>query len=144
MQPATNPRVTCRPGGDATQDDAELIGRALATEGGHLSIGRYGTTLHYARGCALSGYDPDRLKAACLAAGLPVIDTRPVPIQHLAELALCAPLVAVGEPVDPQPWHALAKAPLAHVAALYRAAGAAALNLPTNREEAGEPDRRAP
>ena len=67
-------------------DNAELIRQALGIPGGHLSVGRYGYTLHYARGCTLSGYDPDRLKAACLATGLPVIDTCPAPIQHVAEL----------------------------------------------------------
>ena len=41
------------------------------------------------------------------------------------------PLVAVGEAADVPPWHGLSRAPLAHIAELYRAAGAVVLNLPS-------------
>ena len=53
----------------------EYIASALRTEGGHLSIGR-GFTLYYAGGARLSDYDCERVKACCIAAGLPVIDSR--------------------------------------------------------------------
>ena len=53
------------------------IARALATEGGHLSIGRGGATLHFERG-RLSGCSEDAIKTAAIAAGLPVIDSRNV------------------------------------------------------------------
>ena len=43
---------TCEP---ANRDYDGYITRALATEGGHLSIGRGGFTLWYARGCREAG-----------------------------------------------------------------------------------------
>ena len=115
---------------DWPKDDAERIRRALATDGGHLGIGRGAYTLYYARGARLSGYDVERMKADCVAAGLPVIDSRELDFGLAVTLACRSPLIAVGEPSDPEPWHALANAPLRHVADLYRAAGAEVVNLP--------------
>ena len=106
------------------KDDSDRIGRALAVEGGHLWIGRGCYTLHYAKGTTLSGYDVERMKVDCIAAGLPVIDSRDLDFDLVMQLAYRSPLIAVEEPPDPQPWHVLAKAPLQHVADLYRAAGA--------------------
>ena len=108
----------------------DLIARALATVGGHLAIGRGGFTLHFGRGAWLSGHDADAAKRACAAAGLPVIDSRRVPIEHVAELAISGPMVAVGHPPCPEPYHALSYAPLALIAERYRAAGAEVLNQP--------------
>ena len=138
-----NDSSTSTQGHDEQARDAGLIHQALATTGGHLSVSRYGFSLHYGRGCTLSGHDPDRLKAVCIAAGLPVIDTRLAPIQRVAELALSGPLVAVGEPADPEPWHTLVRAPLTHVAALWRAAEAEVLNLPNDGEGTEGAHRRA-
>ena len=130
---------------DWPKDDAERIRRALATDGGHLGIGRGNYTLYYARGARLSGYDVERMKADCIAAGLPVIDSRQLDFGLAITLACRSPLIAVGEPPDPESsrsdppegqaakrpeWHALAHAPLQHVAGLYRAAGAEVVNLP--------------
>ena len=53
----------------------DYIARALATPGGHLSIGRGGFALHF-ENARLSGYDDDVIKAVAVAAGLPVIDSR--------------------------------------------------------------------
>ena len=106
------------------------IARALAVEGGHLEVGRYGYTLYLDRGCRLSGYDLDGMKAACIAAGLPVIDSRSAEIDKVATVVIRGPIVAVGEPASEPPWHALSYAPLRHVAELYRAAGAEIHNLP--------------
>ena len=66
-------------------DDRGLIARALATVSGHLAIGRGGYTLHYDRGCRLSGYDVEPIKAACIAAGLPVIDSPGGPVRGRGE-----------------------------------------------------------
>ncbi len=110
--------------------DAEYIARALTVEGGHLGIGCGGYTLYYARGATLSGYDVQPMKAACTAAGLPVVDSRTVDFDTVFDLAVKGPMIAVGEPASEPPWHALAYAPLAHVAGLYRAAGAEVINLP--------------
>ena len=48
------------------QDYDDYIASALRTEGGHLSIGRGGFTLYYARGARLSGYDAGRSRPAAL------------------------------------------------------------------------------
>lgn len=112
------------------RDDADAIGRALAVDGGHLFLGEGGFTLAYQRGTTLSGYDVGRVKTACVAAGLPVIDSRRLGFEIALHLAIHTPMIAVGEPADAKPWHAMAHAPLHHVAALYHAAGAEVVNLP--------------
>ena len=105
------------------------ITQALATDGGHLAIGHGGFSLYFGRGAHLSGYDDDAIKAACIAAGLPVIDSRKVEFSTLARLVVSGPMVAVGEPPSRPPYHAFSYAPLAIVAAAYRAAGAELWNL---------------
>jgi hypothetical protein len=114
---------------------AEYIARALATDGGHLDIGRGGFTLFFDRGARLSGYDCDTIKAECIKAGLPVIDSRRVPFDVVARLAIRGPMIAVGEPPSPPPYHSLSYAPLDIVAAAYRAAGAEVWNLDRVREQ---------
>jgi len=99
------------------------IMRALATEGGHLSLGRGGFTLHYDNG-RLSGYDCEAVKVEAIAAGLPVIDSREVPFEIVAVLAVSGPMVAVNQDPSARPWHGLAYAPLAYVGSAYRRAGA--------------------
>ncbi len=106
------------------------IESALATEGGHLSVGRGGFTLHYRKDAMLSGYDCEAIKAHCIAAGLPVIDSRYVAFDVLVQLTLGGPLVAVGREPEPAPWHGLSYAPLHVVAARYAAAGAEIWNIP--------------
>ena len=98
----------------------ELVGRTSRTEGGHLSIGRAGFTLHYDRGCTLSGYDCERMKALCLARGLPVIDSRTVPFEAVWKLAVSGPMTAVGHAADEPPRHALSYVPLRIVVEAYR------------------------
>ncbi len=112
-----------------TGDFDIYIAQALATEGGHLAIGRGGFSLYFDRGAHLSGYDCETVKAACIAAGLPVIDSRMVDFAAAARLAIKGPMIAVGEPPSPPPYHALSFAPLAVVAAAYRSAGAEVWNL---------------
>lgn len=117
----------------ALRDYDDYIAGALCTEGGHLSIGRGGFILYYADGARLSGYDCEPIKACCIAAGLPVIDSRMVAFEEIVRLAVRGPMVAVGESPSPQPYHALSYAPLAAVASAYRAAGAEVFNI-------GDPD----
>lgn len=112
------------------RDDADAISRALSTDGGHLFVGEGGYVLAYQQGTTLSGYDVAPVKAACIAAGLPVIDSRRLGFEAALHLAINTPMIAVGEPADARPWHGLAHAPLRHVAALYHAAGAEVINLP--------------
>ena len=109
-------------------DYGDAIAKALATQGGHLFIGRGGFSLHYENGW-LSGYDCETVKAAAIAAGLPVIDSRKVDLGKVAELAIRGPMIAVGRPADPPPWNALSYAPLVAVAEAYARAGADVCNL---------------
>ena len=109
------------------------------TQVGHLSIGRGGATLYFERGW-LSGCHEERIKAEAIAAGLPLIDSRSVPFDLVLDLALRGPMVAVGEPPSPPPYHAFAYAPLALVLEAYRAAGADVFNdpaVPAPREGEG-------
>jgi hypothetical protein len=124
----------------ALRDYSEYIVSALRTDGGHLSIGRGGFTLHYARGARLSGYDCEEVKACCIAAGVPVIDSRTAPFEDVVRLAVRGPMVAVGEEVSPPPHHALSYAPLTVIAEAYRAAGAEVFNIagPASRGTAEE------
>jgi hypothetical protein len=108
----------------------QYITSALQTEGGHLSVGRGGFILGFGRGRRLSGHDCEHIKACCIAAGLPVIDSRMVPVEDVVRLAVRGPMVAVGEAASPPPYHALSFAPLRVVAQAYRAAGAEVFNLP--------------
>jgi hypothetical protein len=110
-------------------DYGQYITSALRTEGGHLSIGRGGFTLHFGRGARLSGYDCESFKARCIAVGLPVIDSRMVAFEDVVRLAVRGPMVAVGEEASPPPYHALSFAPLGVVAQAYRAAGAEVFNI---------------
>jgi hypothetical protein len=113
----------------AQRDYDDYIASALRTEGGHLSIGRGGFTLYYARGATLSGYDCEPVKACCIAAGLPVIDSRMVAFEDVAHLAIRGPMAAVGEDPSPPPYHAFSYAPLAALANAYREAGADVFNI---------------
>jgi hypothetical protein len=102
---------------------------ALRTDGGHLSIGRGGFTLYYARGATLSGYDCETIKAYCIAAGVPVIDSRMVAFEDVVRLAVRGPMAAVGEEPSPPPYHAFSYAPLVALADSYRQAGAEVFNI---------------
>ena len=113
----------------ALREYDDYIASALRTEGGHLSIGRGGFTLYYARGARLSGYDCEPIKACCIVAGLPVIDSRMVAFEDVVRLAVSGPMAAVGEDPSPPPYHALSYSPLAVLANAYRAAGAEVLNI---------------
>jgi hypothetical protein len=104
------------------------IALALTTEGGHLAVGRGGTTLFFGPGASISSYDIEPIKNACIKAGLPVIDSRLVDFGVVARIAINGPLVAVGECPDQSPYHALSRAPLAYVAESYLAAGAMVWN----------------
>jgi hypothetical protein len=112
------------------------IARALATPGGHLSVGQGGFTLHFDHS-RLSGYDDAVIKPAAIAAGLPVIDSRPVPFEIAAKLVIRGPMIAVNRTPDAPPWHAFAYAPLGAVAAVYRKAGAEVANIPEHPDHDG-------
>jgi hypothetical protein len=127
----------------STPDYCADIKAALATQGGHLSIGRGGFTLHYRNGSTLSGYGCEAIKSQCIAAGLPVIESRCVAFDVVAHLILAGALVAVGREPEPAPWHGLSYAPLHAVAARYAAAGAEVWNIP-GVQTIAEPAERRP
>jgi hypothetical protein len=95
----------------ASGEYAEYIAQALATEGGHLSVGRGGATLHFGQS-RLSGCREERIKTECIAAGLPVIDSRMVPFAAVWRLAVSGPMAAVGQQPGEPPYHAFTYAPL--------------------------------
>src|ERR1700693_4484514 len=113
----------------AQRNYAEYIASTLRTEGGHLSIGRGGFTLYYARGATLSGYDCESIRACCIAAGVSVIDSRLGAVEDVVRLAVKGPMAAVGEEPSPPPYHAFSYAPLAALANAYREAGAEVFNI---------------
>jgi hypothetical protein len=73
------------------------------------------------------------MKEACIARGVPVIDSRTVPFDAVWDLAVKGPMVAVGRMADIAPWGAFSSAPLQAVANAYRAAGAEIFNLPSEQ-----------
>lgn len=110
-----------------TSNHTVEIGEALATPGGHLSIGRGGVTMFYGN-CRHSGFVVEEIMNHCVAAGLPVIDTRHLPIKTVLHLVKC-PMIAVNRDPDAEPYHSLSYAPLSYVAKLYAAAGAHVYNV---------------
>ena len=111
---------------------AEAIKEALAVEGAHLFIGHNGNILHYADGATWHSYDDDAMKAACIAAGLTVIDSRAVSFENLCTVVIRGPMPAIGRPPSAEPWHALSYVPLNHLEGLYRAIGAEIIHAPIN------------
>ena len=105
------------------------IEKALAAEGGHLSIGRGGFSLRYGLGW-LSGYDCETVKAEAIAAGLPVCDSRKLDFDVVVKLAFRGPMIAVARKPDAEPWNSLSFAPLYTVMEAYRRAGAEVHHMP--------------
>ncbi|MGE7157022.1 hypothetical protein ACQKJ1_25175 [Methylorubrum rhodesianum] len=112
---------------DRAKDYAGIVEKARATRGGHLWIGPYGSTLYYGD-ARHSGFDPEAIKIAALAGGLPVIDTRSMDPATACRLVCSAPQVAVNRDPDPNP-DCLGYASLRAVADLFRRAGAEVLNI---------------
>jgi hypothetical protein len=112
---------------DTTED---LIKKAKQIKGGHLRVGRHGYTLHINDGHRLSGYDIDRVKQLCIEAGLPVIDSRCLSFDVMADLAVNGPMVAVGSAPRFVICRALSYVSLQEWVAAYRAAGAEIHNMP--------------
>jgi hypothetical protein len=70
--------------------------------------------LLYARGARFGGCDCEGVKACCVVAGLPVIDSGMVAFENVVRLAVSRPMPAVGEASNSPP---------------YRAAGAEVFNV---------------
>jgi hypothetical protein len=86
--------------------------------------------LHIGDGHTLSGYGIDEMKQLCIDAGLPVIDSRPVPFDVVAELAISGPMVAVGAEPRVVLSRAFSYVTLEEWVASYRATGAEVHNMP--------------
>ncbi len=112
-----------------THDTEAWIRQALAFEDGHLFIGAGGSVLCFRPGARLAGYDVETTKAACLAAGLAVIDIRGLDVETALRVARDEPRPAPGERLDARPFYGWAYGPLRSVAALYHAAGAEVANM---------------
>lgn len=119
------------PSSDAPVDPGlrHYIALAIATPGAHLQVGPAGYALYCGSGIVVGGADCDPVKAACIAADLPVIDCRGLDTHALHWIVDTVPIAAVDVPVSPLPWGPLSFAPLAVVAALFRVAGAEVLNI---------------
>lgn len=113
-----------------THDTEAWIRQALAFKDGHLFIGEGGSVLCFRPGARLAGYDVETTKAACLAAGLAVIDIRGLDVETALRVARDEPRPAPGERLDARPFYGWAYGPLRSVAALYHAAGAEVANMP--------------
>ena len=112
------------------RDTDAWIRQALAFKDGHLFIGEGGSVLCFRPGARLAGYDVETTKAACLAAGLAVIDIRGLDVETALQAARDEPRPASGERPDARPFYGWAYGPLRSVAALYHAAGAEVANMP--------------
>jgi len=106
------------------------IRQALTFEDGHLFIGGGGPVLCFRNGARLTGIDVEAAKAACIAAGLPVIDIRRLDVETTIRVMHDEPRPGPGERVDARPFYGWAYGPLRTVAALYHAAGAEVVNMP--------------
>jgi hypothetical protein len=107
----------------------EYIASALRTEGGHLSIGRGGFTLYYSGGARLSGCDCEQVKACCIAAGLPVIDSRMVAFEASFASRCAVRWSRLGRNRARRPTTLSPMPPLVAVASVYRSAGAEVFNI---------------
>ena len=114
----------------AKPEYAAMLAQARQTQGAHLMLGHGGCFLHYARGRTLSVYDAKPIKAACIHAGVPVIDVRFMDYDKLWRLAVDGPMIAIGE--EPRFFiaRALSTEALEVLARDYRAAGAEIHNIP--------------
>jgi hypothetical protein len=105
--------------------------RQIAREGGHLSYGRGGWTLHVGTLKSIQGYggleQPIPLLAILL--GVPVINTRTIP-DEVIDQVIAFPMARAGCQ-QYGPFTAWDYAPLAYVARLYQALGATLYNFPT-------------
>lgn len=100
--------------------------RETISNGGYLSLGRGGYTLHCSAHSTVSGYgcDTSATVRAAKHLGIPCIDTRTIPDSRIYD-TISLPMVALSpDEADPRPWGSLSRAPLPVVAYLYRALGA--------------------
>jgi len=127
-----------RSGNANLRDYGDYITHALQTEGGHLSLGRGAFILYFGRSARFSGYGCEHVKACCIAAGLPVIDSRMVAFEDVVRLAVVdrwsrSAMRQARRPImrSPSPRSVWWRKP-------YRAAGAEVFNLPDLAKPAPE------
>jgi hypothetical protein len=103
--------------------------RRARDDGGYLSVGRGGWSLHYPNG-TLSHYGglDEPIPRCALALGIPVVDTTTIPDSKVYE-TITIPLAAIGREPDPAPWGSCSYAPLTEVARRKAALGATLYNF---------------
>jgi len=105
--------------------------READANGGFVTLGRGGWTVHITKHHTWSGYGCDSaIVKAFIAAGMLVIDTRSVALKPLAELIVRGPMLVPDAEADPKPWTALSNAAVSEMVPIYIAAGATVHNWP--------------
>ena len=79
------------------------VSQALTFEDGHLFLGRGGPVLCFGRGARLTGINVEAAKAACIVAGLPVIDLRGLNVETEIRVARDEPRPVPGDKLYKSP-----------------------------------------
>ena len=106
--------------------------RQARENGGFLTIGHHGWTLHLSKWHTLHSPYPgieQPFPQCCLLLGIPIIDSTTIPAETICQV-LRFPIASTHpDPEPPDGYHPLSHAPLKHVARLYRDLGATIYNL---------------
>jgi len=106
--------------------------RQAQENGGFLTVGRGGWTLHIARGHTLKGYGDvnDTIPQCALLLGLPIVDSTTISDEKITNtLGLPFPQVGAVPCSDAAGYGSFDPAPIEDVASLYRDLGATVYNL---------------
>lgn len=106
---------------ESIRSTIKTIREAQKYPAAYMSWGAYGMTFHYSRNSRLSGGDPKFYAEICRRFGIPVIDTRSIPVERITE-TISIPMIS-DIPDDP-PYHGFSYAPLDYVIEKYRELGA--------------------
>ena len=130
----------------ARQRERESIRNSIqalreAREGGYLTIGRGGHTLHRydnrSGSASTQGYEQNlegTTGKCCLLLGIPIIDSTTIPDSIIAQTCSLPMGKRNLEMCDAPPWGGMSFAPLPVVAAAYEALGATLYNIEPDRE----------
>ena len=120
---------------EAILDDVRVL-RAALQNGGFLTHGRGGWTLHYGKWnrlqCRCPGLDA-AIPQACLLLGIPVLDTTTIPDERIGEVINFPMPNPVPNPEPEGGYGPFDHAPFDHVARLYIALGATVYNADTTK-----------
>lgn len=110
--------------------DAIRSFRETIKNGGYLSVGRGGWTLHIDNGHTWSGYGEmdEPIVQAAMRIGIPTINTLTMSFDNALQ-TISLPMVGISR-IDDPPYRSLSYAPLQYVAEEYRKLGATLYNFP--------------